>query len=207
MTKDHIRQLHAEWVTASSIPPDLDLRSRKIRERAQQIAGVWDIMNCPDFGWSMAWKLASSGLTCASLNEPPYGWIRKGVERIETLGKDPSQDPLVHTVTEAMALCESANMHRPLIQAALLARDATEDKVAAALGLTVPVVDAYSTLFFDVLDRKDDAAYRQHAMRVALTPRGCVYDVNHVSLPGMSLLLTGLGGTVSDVMTTASRIG
>jgi len=81
------------------------------------------------------------------------------------------------------------------------------ETVAAALGLALPVVDAYATLYFDVLDRKDDAAYRETAVRAALSRRGRVYDPDDVNPHEVSLLNTGLRGTVQDVMELASRSG
>lgn len=190
---------------ASEIPPDLDVRSRRIREWCRQQGGEWDVLSCPDFGGTMASRLMSTGRTCPSLNEPPYIWIRKGIERLELLGKPGVRDTGVLAVTEADALHGSAM--RVTVQAVLLADDSSVETVAAALGLALPVVDAYTTLYFDVLDRKDDAAYRETAVRAALTCRGRVYDPDDVNPDDASLLNTGLRGTVQDVMGLAARSG
>ena len=65
----------------------------------------------------------------------------------------------------------------------------------------------YSTLFFDVLDRKADAGYCQTAMKAALMPRGNLFAAKHLNPPMASLLVAGLCGTLAHVMEAAESMG
>ena len=163
-------------------------------------------MRCPDYGNDIARRLLYSGRTFSLLDEPPYRWVRKAVEHLGTYGKPPSSDPGLLAVCEANALKKSEDA-RIIVQAALLASDATPEAVAAAVGLAPPVVDAYATLFFDVLDRKNEPGYIQVAVEAALTRAFWEYDARNVNEADKCLLLTGLNGTVADVMALARSSG
>ncbi len=206
MTADHIRRLHAEWLETTAIPPGIDLRSRRIREAGRARVAEWDFLRCPDYGNDIARRLLYSGRTFSLLDEPPYRWVRKAVEHLGTYGKPPSSDPGLLAVCEANALKKSEDA-RIIVQAALLASDATPEAVAAAVGLAPPVVDAYATLFFDVLDRKNEPGYIQVAVEAALTRAFWEYDARNVNEADKCLLLTGLNGTVADVMALARSSG
>ncbi|MEI6606141.1 MAG: hypothetical protein WCP35_12580 [Verrucomicrobiota bacterium] len=106
-----------------------------------------------------------------------------------------------------MALRNSDGVHRQLVQAALLAQDATVDNVAAALGVEPLAVDAYATLDFNVLGRKADAAYRQAAMATALAPGYRHYAVANVKPDTAALFVAGLCGKLTDVMEVAEGMG
>ncbi len=207
MTTNQIKELYAEWEKISAIPRNLDARSRKIRELARQQDAEWEILNCPDFGWIMAMRLVGADQPCRLLEKAPYRWLQKMTELIVVMGKAPILDSDVRVVYEAMELRRSPGTQQSLLHAALLASDASVDAVASALGMTAPVVDAYSTLFFDVLDRKADAGYRQTAMKEALMPRGNLFAGKYLSPPMASLLVAGLCGTLAHVMEAAESMG
>ena len=207
MTINQIEKLYAEWEKISAIPRNLDARSRKIRELARQHDAEWEILNCPDFGGIMAMRLVGADQPCRLLEKPPYVWLRKMTELIVVMGKAHLLDPDVRVVYEAMELRRSPGAQQSLLHAALLASDASVDAVASALGMAEPVVDAYSTLFFDVLDRKNDAGYRQTAMKAALMPRGNLFAAKYLNPPMASLLVAGLCGTLAHVMEMAEGVG
>jgi hypothetical protein len=148
----------------------------------------------------------STDWTCDCLNDPAYLWLRKAIERLETLGKSPSGDVELQAVCEADTLHNSAGM-RIVMQAALLANDATVEAAAAALGLSRLVVEAFSDLLFNVIDRKDEPAYLMKAVEAALTPPGLLYDARNVDMNAKRLLLAGLNGTVAEVMALARKNG
>ena len=207
MSTNQIKELYAEWKQISAIPRNLDARSRKIRELASKNEAGWDILDCPDFGRIMAMRLVGADQPCRLLEKPPYVWLRKMTELIMVMGKTPILDSDVQVVFEAMELRRSPGVQQSLLHAALLASDATADTVASALGMAEPVVDAYNTLFFDVLDRKTDAGYRQTAMKEALMPRGDLFAAKYLNPPMASLLVAGLCGTLADVMEAAESMG
>ena len=69
------------------------------------------------------------------------------------------------------------------------------------------LVEAYADLFFNVLDRKDEPAYRQKAVKAALSRPGMLYDFKTVDPFEFRLLHTGRGGTLEDVMRMARDRG
>jgi len=206
MTADHIRRLHAEWLETTEIPPGIDLRSRRIREAGRAHIAEWDFLRCPDYGDTIARQLLYAERTFALLDEPPYLWVRKAVEHLQALGKPPSSDPGLLAVSEANEVKKSADI-RIIVQAGLLASDAKAETVAAAVGLAAPVVEAYATLFFDVLDRKNEPGYIQVAVEAALSRPFWLYDATKVNEADKCLVLAGLNGTVADVMALARSSG
>ena len=160
-------------------------------------------MSQPNFGWVMGHQMGIRGWTSPLLGKPPYRWVSLVLKLVETRFKEGITDPAVMIVSEADAL----NMNRDsplrvLLNATLLARDATVETVAGALGLDPQLVDAYADLFFNVLDRKDEPAYLQKAVKAALSRLGMEYDFKTVDPLEFKLLHTGRGGTEPPWLTS-----
>ena len=160
-------------------------------------------MDNPEVGWTIAMELICiSGAMPAALKDPECRWVRKAMEFLRDTNARVS-DPELQTVCDALTLhCKPDN--KVVLRAALLARDVTVDSVAEALNMLPPLVEAYEELFFNVLDRKSDRAYLQDAVRVALTPLGHVYMANNEDPLHRELLMTGLNGTLQDVINLVS---
>jgi hypothetical protein len=72
--------------------------------------------------------------------------------------------PSFHPVIHALEL-NSNPSHRgfkALLQALLIAEDSTFELIAEALNLPRPTVEAYDSLFFNMMDRREDFLYLQH---------------------------------------------
>ncbi len=205
MKLQDIKRVFHEWINRPEreVP---DLRSRLIIRAGRQAQRDWDIVGHPDFGRTMASQLFNTGLELPSIGAHAYRWLLRGVRYFESLGKTLATAPDVQAVTEANALHGSADI-RVVIQAALLGRDASTESVAAALNLALPVVNAFSDLWFNVVDRKDEPAYRVKAAEFALTRPGMLFDARSVHPDDEALLLTGLHGNVQDVIALAGRQG
>jgi hypothetical protein len=205
MNLQDIKRVINEWINRPErdVP---DLRSRLIIKAGRQAQRDWDIVGRPDFGRTMASQLFNTGLELPSIGAPAYRWLLRGVEHLESLGKTPSGNSDLLAVCEADTLQKSAD-NRLLIQAALLGWDASTESVAAALNLAPPVVNAYSDLWFNVVDRRDEPAYRAKAVEAALTRPGMLYDARNVHPNDEALIRTGLKGTLADVMLLAGRQG
>lgn len=206
MTTQEIKKLHVEWRKAVAKYSDLGLKGR-----VREWAGRWDdqrlALNCPGFGGSVALQLTCRGLTLGLLEEPPYLWLRNTLIYFECNGRVADGDAGLQALAGAMALRYSEGIRRPLVKAALLAQDATVDNVAAALGVEPLAVDAYATLYFNVLGRKADAGYRQAAMASALAPGCRHYAVANVKPDTAALFVAGLCGKLTDVMEVAKGMG
>jgi hypothetical protein len=201
MKSKDIRFLRNEWVDR---PQRVfwDFTSRIIEEAGRQKEREWDFLSRPEFGITMAYRLAIGGVTCRSLKKPPYRWINKAVEYFEALGKPSNGDPELLAVRQAEDLKSEAE-DCIIVQAALLARDATVERVAQRLGLPPLAVAAFSDLWFNVIDRRNEPTYIQIALEMALSHPGRIYDARHVNKSDQELLLTGLNGTLEDVLRLA----
>ena len=71
-----IQFLHNAWINRPrrSFP---DLTSRLLLEYSRVREREWDYLSRPEFGITMAWRLAKDRETCSVLRKPPYRWIRK----------------------------------------------------------------------------------------------------------------------------------
>ena len=168
-------------------------RHRQEREHRQAF------MDNPEFGCTIALKLlGTSGNPPSVLKKPECLWVRKAMEFLKDSDAKAS-DPELQTVADALTLHGKPD-NQVVLRAALLASDASVESVADALNLPPPVVEAYEALFFSVLDRKSDRAYLQNAVRAALTPPGYVYMAKNEDPLHRELLMTGLNGTLQDVI-------
>ena len=75
----------------------------------------------------------------------------------ELYGDHPSVVPVIDAWNIKSG--EANRATRAVLNAALIAGDATIEAVAAALNLPVNTVEAYEVLFFNVIDRKEDPMY------------------------------------------------
>ncbi|MCF7673733.1 MAG: hypothetical protein K9N23_01485 [Akkermansiaceae bacterium] len=199
MTTHEIKLLHAAWIRTYEVPPGLDLWSWRIRERNRIRAGESQVMNHPDFGWTMAMDFAMRDCHTDLLAEPPYRWVRHGIALLGSPGIEHGSDPDLLAVHQAMRLDGQPEIRR-LLNATLLAFDATVERVAGALAFSVPAVEAYTALYFDVLDRKDDPAFLHTALRAGSVPRRSMEIPDLVDPVEGVLLLAGIRGTVADVV-------
>lgn len=151
----------------------------------------------PDFGWEMAKLLARSG-TPRVLRAPSYRWIRKAVAVIATPRRITS-DPALLAVADARQLHQDPDS-RAILQAALLTPDANAPSIADALGLDPTAVEAFASLFFNVVGRS--ALYLRKVAH-APQPRSLQLVADPTALDHGALLRTGLKGTLEDVLELA----
>jgi hypothetical protein len=83
---------------------------------------------------------------------------------------------------------------------ASLVVESTVERLAGALDYPVPAVDAYASLFFDVLDRKDEPAYIWMAARWGMRAGRwmCVPDAPDPA--AAAILAVALNGTVEEAV-------
>lgn len=93
---------------------------------------------------------------------------------------------------------------RPIVNAALMARDATPSLVAHALALKTLTVSAYDSLFFNVLARKDDQYYLRRILGSGESQNSLIYSRRAAPNEEEALLQVGFAGTVEDVLRQAT---
>ena len=114
----------------------------------------------PDCGWFVVERLCAANMAFPIF---PEGKINRLFQaRLwkmwpDLYGDHPSIAPVIHA--HSLHADGSNLATRAVLNAALIAKDATIETVAAALGLPEKTVEAYEVLFFNVLDRRDDAMY------------------------------------------------
>ena len=207
MTTADTALLYADWIRNYDVPPGLDQRSIAIREATKERAENREVMNQPDFGWSMAMSMVSSGWTSGRLDEPCFRWVRLAVKFYSSLvglqGDDHGDADELSAVAGAYEIHQNPTRERLFLHAALLARDATAASVADALDLDAMVVEAYDTLFYNVLDRKWATNYLMVAVKHGVTHER--WQVPPDNPEEVAFLLAGLYGTVEGVARLVPR--
>ncbi|MEY3895814.1 MAG: hypothetical protein RLZZ214_1334 [Verrucomicrobiota bacterium] len=110
-------------------------------ELSQQAATAVSLKDRPDFGWALAGRLAESHLNSTLLNRPAYRWLRAAVQLLMT-GQSASRRLKDDTVVSQAQDIHESDMLRPVVNAALMARDATARSVSDALHPDAAVVEA-----------------------------------------------------------------
>lgn len=210
MTTDAIKLMHAEWLKRFEVPPGLDRRSRQIREQARERivdqGGGWEAMDRPDFGWTMAMQFAWQEWHTDLLAEAPYRWLRHAAALLGRPGFEHGYDPDLLAVHQAMRIDGEPDVRR-LLNATLLATDATVERVANALNFSIPAVEAYAALFFGVLDRKEDPEFRHLAARIGTLNQKGMLAPKELDPAKGAIFVTALKGTVADVVAMWRRDG
>lgn len=192
MTTEDIKQLHAEWLTTFELPPDLDERARRILEPGQASLSQLNFLDEPAFGWRVATRLGLGHFTLSLLDRPCYQWVAGGVRLWSSLDNLNSA-PRALIVQRAFELLLAPGLRHMYLNAALLACDASIDSVAQAFDLDTPVVEAYSDLFFNVIDRRDSPDYLRLAAKVGV--------IDLIGNPDQRTpLAAALGGVLDDVL-------
>ena len=165
MKADQLNLLLDEWpppakrpcISVSTMfgPPVVPFRAAAERDRLLQL---------PDLGWRFARRQAGSPASPKFLAAPAFKWVRAATALLRD--GQPGKDKTGLCVADACALRERPDL-RPVLHAALIAHDATSGTVAAGLGLDPEVVECYSDLFFNVMDRRDEKSY----VRALVHPR------------------------------------
>lgn len=148
--------------------------------------------NRPDCGWVVVELLCAANMKFPIF---PEGKINRLFQaRLWKMWPDQYGDhPSIAPVRHAHSLhADGANLAtRTILNAALMAKDATIEKVAAALGLPEKTIEAYEALFFNVLDRRDDALY----LRNIVYPESRLVELcdNYLEETSLDVLLLRIG--------------
>lgn len=204
MTREEATKLFREWSR-------LDLqRPQTLQEilRGNASNSLLDA-DAPNLGWRVASLIAkrnpdhlklmqSSSIT----GQHAYRWVSAAVtlrKHGERFGK---WFPEVADVTAASDLHAEPRITVAL-KAALFSTNSTPATVAHSMSLSVPVVQAFDALFFNVLDRKDDLLYRR---KIVEDDNGYGRDlIRKISgeRDWPDLLKIASEGTLQDVMVAA----
>lgn len=164
MTQNDLMDLHAGWFANFAIPPGIYERSRRIREHGLPDMRRMKFLDLPDFGWTVAMSLGVRREFISFLDKPPYKWVAAGARFWISIGHSTGDDQ-TQIVQQASELNRTSCESRKYIRAALLVPNATAESAARAFGLETPVVEAYSDLFFNVMDRRDSPDYLRAAYK------------------------------------------
>ena len=205
MTAAEINLLIPEWGAPAARPVLADPWDQP-RDQLRQLAATtaW-LTDCPDLGWRLAERLAKSGRNCILLKRPEYRWIRAALQFL-TGSESASRHSKEHAVVSQASEIHDSDRMRPILNGALMTRDATVDSVAAALGLDAAVVEAYDSLFFNITDRKSDLAY---VRKLLGSGDSSPLMVSPHAAPSNEegLLAVGFNGTIEDVLKHAGCVG
>jgi hypothetical protein len=162
-------------------------------------------MDKPDFGWSVAVNISMRDYASPLLAEHPFRWVAQGVRffGIQSGNGDcvKGDSTRLLAIATAHEIYQNATRARLFLHAALLARDATAASVADALGLDAMTVEAYDSVFYNVMDRKCSPAYLRQALKHGVSrQRGMEPPSKPME---EALLLAGFNGTVEDVFCLA----
>ena len=196
MNFQHVKQLFYEWsIRTQFFFPMIAAASRD--------RGDENIIDHPDFGTKMAQLVVTSGVTFSELGKSPYGCIRKEIEYLEATGRRPTfGDAELRAVIKAHELNNNPT-ERIVMQAALLAKDATVELVATFFKLPPMMVAAFCDLFFNVVDRKDEPVYLCNAAETALAQSASSSCSRYINRLDEDLLHAGLNGVLRDILPLA----
>jgi hypothetical protein len=154
-----------------------------------------ELRDRPDLGWESAKLIVSKGGRAA-----PAGasfWV---VHAVRLLAGEEKKERLTSVVRDSLTIRSNPEMARAL-EAALLATDASAGAIASAFQIPEMVVNAYSSLFFNILDRKWDRIYAAGMIRFRYPPSSLNLPTS-ASSP-RKLLEVGLHGKLEDVLAVA----
>lgn len=204
MTTAEIELLIPQWGAPATRPVLADPWELPCGQFRQQAATNACLSDLPDFGWVLAERLSASGRNCTLLNRPAYRWILAAVQMLNG-GPRASRrlkDPEI--VSQAREI--HASEMRPVINAALMTPAATARSVAKALNLDTTVVEAYESLFFNILERKNDIAYVRKLLGAGESSPLMVS--RHTTPSDEEVLLSiGFKGTLEDVLRQVGGTG
>jgi len=167
----------------------------------QERAGLMSFRDRQDFGWALAERVAGSSSNSPLLKRPEFRWVRAAAHLLRggVMASRHLRDTGV--VAQAHALHSSATC--PVLNATLMTNEASVQSVAEAFKIdSSDVVEAYTDLFFNVLDRKGDLVFLQGILR---SGNASSLFLSNSSLPTEeeSLLAVGFRGTIEDVFRAA----
>ena len=205
MTTVEIELLAPLWRGPSVRPTLVDPWDRPCDLFGQERAANASIKDRPDFGWAFAERLVRAGRSCSLLKRPEYRWVRATVQFL-TGGECASRRLRDGVVVSQAREIHDSDLMRPIINAALMTRDATVGSVAAALNLDSSLVDAYECLFFNILDRRSDLGYVRKLMGAG---ESSPLMISRQTTPSDEdvFLSVGFHGSMEDVLKHAGCIG
>jgi len=117
----------------------------------------------PEFGWNAAMSLHQFGMRRNGFLDGRSQWIHLASICLERGLEEESHDPRLRAVQWAWKIRHDEKMAitRHTLEGALVVADATREGAAVALGLDLDIVEAYETLFWNVVDRNADLTYLQ----------------------------------------------
>ena len=121
---------------------------------------LYHLYHNPAFGWHVVECLCDLNRDLPIFPEGKLRWLFRALlwkTSPELYGDHPSVVPVIDAWDINSG--EANRATRAVLNAALIAEDATIEAVAAALNLPVNTVEAYEVLFFDVIGRKDNPMY------------------------------------------------
>lgn len=118
-----------------------------------------------DFGWMSASRLAMANHPFPVVPRSKDRWVFMAwlvLRHGGTYGENPAFAPVI----EAWRIRHEADMRptRDVIEAALISAGVTVAGVAARLGIDPDIVAAYESLFYNVLDRKEDHLFLRNVV-------------------------------------------
>lgn len=147
----------------------------------------------PDFGWNAAMSLYRFGLHRNGFFDGRSQWIHIAAICLERGLDRESPDPRLSAVQWAWKIRHDTKLQamRHTLEGALVIADATREGTAASLGMPLDVVEAYETLFWNVIDRSADLTYLQ----TIVYPEGRLEEVisGFIHRANMDKLLRRLG--------------
>ena len=201
VTSEEIRQLHAEWIREEVKREGADVRRLWNHWLREERKGITEL---PDAGWVLALRMSSGSRISDLVEQPAYKWVRNAMRFWENPGHARSGGPEL-LVTYAAAILHTNSINRDFLRAALLTQDATIESVAAVLRLKPLFVEAFEALFFNVLDRKDDHAYRLKVSQWCIALPDQKYDPEDVNKSVKEFFDTVLHGKLEDFLVLTSR--
>lgn len=188
------------------IRPDLpilaDPWSARRKQNNHSVEEVLALKSNPSLGWEFAERIAESGRKSPLPKSEGFRWVNLAVE-LMFAERSGSRTPAEAVPVLKARQLEHSDVMGPIVRASLLGVDATTEVVAAALDLEPEVVFAYSDLFFNVIDRRDDRDYIQRLIRGNI-PQSEAFACELAGItPETSLLTIASVGTVADVVVAA----
>jgi len=133
---------------------------------------VFDAYLRPDFGWEVVQSLQAYGLRKPVFFEGKLKWIFRAWRMTARPDRD---DRWTGAIRWAYNLYSNPELEgtRATLEGAMVIKDSTLASVSRMTGLSADAVECYDTLFWNVLDRRQDLAYLQSM----IYPKGRVEEM------------------------------
>jgi len=180
--------LPRQWAMTDSAAPTMDQMAALMQPACHEL----DAYLRPDYGWSAAVSMYRYGMRGTGAFDGRAKWVWRAWKCLQGgLANEATDNRFFVQWAWKIRHDPAMQINRSTLEGALIIAGATRQSAASFTGLDIRVVEAYETLFWNVLDRTNDLYYLQSL----IYPGGRLEEMvnNYINEANISALLQRIG--------------